>query len=387
MAQARKGSKINSKLAFLIFGEQGTWKSSLCLDFAKMTRPDGTPFRVLYIDAESGSVDDRLELLEEEGINLENLYIIYTQSFKEVQQYLKKIANKEPFYELDEEGNETEEIVKDADGNDFFPDAVVIDGTTVLHMTQQESLLRLSEKRASVRATRDKLLGDERAVKIQGAGLEHKDWQRIKFIGNDLVLNLLAIDVNFAITAREKAETKTVKNGDKIESVATGKIIPDGFKDLGYNVKTVLHTYSEEDGTISAQVLGKDRTMMFAQNEIISRPSLTAWQPIIDKSKGRKSFTLSNNIEKSIQKDKIIYEQEIMGISNATTGSVQDEKQVGNVNILEEIRNVFKALSPTKKKAFIPAVSKIVDIQKASELSNITDEEKLKEILEVVQQL
>jgi hypothetical protein len=387
MAQARKGSKINSKLAFLIFGKQGTWKSSLCLDFAKMTRPDGTPFRVLYIDAESGSIDDRLELLEEEGINLENIYIIYTQSLKEVQMYLKKIANKEKFYELDEDGEETEEIIKDADGNDFFPDAVVIDGTTILFITQQESLLRLSEKRASVKANKNNLLGDEKVVQIQNAGLELKDWNRLRFVGNDLVLNLLALDIHFAITAREKTATTNIKTGDKVENVSTGEVIPDGFKELGYNVKTVLHTYSEEDGTISAQVLGKDRTRMFTQNEIISRPSLTAWQPVIDKSKGRKSFILSNNIEKSIQKDKIIYEQEIMGISNATTGSVQDEKQVGNVNILEEIRNVFKALSPTKKKAFIPAVSKIVDIQKASELSNITDEEKLKEILEVVQKL
>ena len=387
MAQARKGSKINSKLAFLIFGKQGTWKSSLCLDFAKMTRPDGTPFRVLYIDAESGSIDDRLELLEEEGINLENIYIIYTQSLKEVQMYLKKIANKEKFYELDEDGEETEEIIKDADGNDFFPDAVVIDGTTILFITQQESLLRLSEKRASVKANKNNLLGDEKVVQIQNAGLELKDWNRLRFVGNDLVLNLLALDIHFAITAREKTATTNIKTGDKVENVSTGEVIPDGFKELGYNVKTVLHTYSEEDGTISAQVLGKDRTRMFTQNEIISRPSLTAWQPVIDKSKGRKSFILSNNIEKSIQKDKIIYEQEIMGISNATTGSVQDEKQVGNVNILEEIRNVFKALSPTKNKAFIPAVSKIVDIQKASELSNITDEEKLKEILEVVQKL
>lgn len=387
MAQARKGSKINSKLAFLIFGEQGTWKSSLCLDFAKMKRPDGTSFRVLYIDAESGSIDDRLDLLEEEGFNLENIYIVYTQSLKEVQQYLKKIANKEPFYELDDDGNETEEIVIDADGNSFFPDAVVIDGTTILHMTQQESLLRLSEKRASVRATRDKLLGDERAVKIQGAGLEHKDWQRIKFIGNDLVLNLLAVDVHFAVTAREKAETKTVKNGDKIESVVTGKIIPDGFKDLGYNVKTVLHTYSEEDGTISAQVLGKDRTLIFAPNTIIPRPSLTAWQPIIDKSKGRKSFTLSNNIEKSIQKDKIIYEQEIMGISNTTTGSVQDKNPTGNTNIIDEIKSVYKSLSAIKRKAFVPTVSKVTEIQSAKDIDNITDEETLKQILQAVQQL
>lgn len=387
MAQARKGSKIKSKLAFLIYGKQGTWKSSLCLDFAKMKRPDGTPFRVLYIDAESGSIDDRLDKLEEDGVNLENLYIIYTQSLKEVQMYLKKIANKEKFYELDDEGNETEEIVKDADGNDFFPDAVVIDGTTILYMTQQESLLRLSEKRASVKANKNNLLGDEKAVQIQNAGLELKDWNRLKFVGNDLVLNLLALDIHFAVTAREKAVTTNIKNGNKVENISTGEVTPDGFKDLGYNVKTVLHTFTEEDGTISAQVLGKDRTMVFAQNEIIPRPSLTAWQSIIDKSTNRTSFVISNNIDKSIKTDQIIYEKEILGTSEATTSSVQDENPTGDINTLEEIRNVYKSLSATKKKAFIPTVSKIIEIQSLKDIGNITDEEKLKEILEVVQQL
>ena len=387
MAQARKGSKIKNKLAFLIFGKQGTWKSSLCLDFAKMKRPDGTPFRVLYIDAESGSIDDRLDILEEEGINLENLYIIYTQSLKEVQQYLKKIANKEKFYELDEDGNETEDVVKDADGNDFFPDAVVIDGTTILYMTQQESLLRLSEKRASVKANKNNLLGDEKTVQIQNAGLELKDWNRLKFVGNDLVLNLLALDIHFAVTAREKAVTTNIKSGDKIENISTGELIPDGFKDLGYNVKTVLHTYSEEDGTISAQVMGKDRTMVFAQNEIISRPSLLSWQSVIDKSKDRQSFVLSNNMDKSIKTDQIIYEKEITGVSEVTTSSVQDENPTGDINTLEEIRNVYKSLSATKKKAFIPTVSKIIEIQSLKDIGNITDEDKLKEILQAVQQL
>ena len=387
MAQARKGSKIKSKLAFLIYGKQGTWKSSLCLDFAKMKRPDGTPFRVLYIDAESGSIDDRLDKLEEDGVNLENLYIIYTQSLKEVQMYLKKIANKEKFYELDDEGNETEEIVKDADGNDFFPDAVVIDGTTILYMTQQESLLRLSEKRASVKANKNNLLGDEKAVQIQNAGLELKDWNRLKFVGNDLVLNLLALDIHFAVTAREKAITTNIKNGDKVENISTGEVAPDGFKDLGYNVKTVLHTFTEEDGTISAQVLGKDRTMVFAQNEIIPRPSLTAWQSIIDKSTNRTSFVISNNIDKSIKTDQIIYEKEILGTSEVTTGFVQDENPTGDINTLEEIRNVYKSLSATKKKAFIPTVSKIIEIQSLKDIGNITDEDKLKEILQEVRQL
>ena len=160
MARGRQASKVKSKLAFLIYGEQGTWKSSMCLEFAKMKRDDGKPFRVLYIDAESGSVDDYIDRLENEGVNTENIYIIYTQSLKEVSEILKKIANREQLYSYDDEGNETDEVIKDADGNDFFPDAVVIDGTTVLHMTQQESLLRLSEKRASVKANKDNLIGD-----------------------------------------------------------------------------------------------------------------------------------------------------------------------------------------------------------------------------------
>ena len=304
-----------------------------------------------------------------------------------MQQYLKKIANKEKFYELDEDGNETEDVVKDADGNDFFPDAVVIDGTTILYMTQQESLLRLSEKRASVKANKNNLLGDEKTVQIQNAGLELKDWNRLKFVGNDLVLNLLALDIPFAVTAREKAVTTNIKSGDKIENISTGELIPDGFKDLGYNVKTVLHTYSEEDGTISAQVMGKDRTMVFAQNEIISRPSLLSWQSVIDKSKDRQSFVLSNNMDKSIKTDQIIYEKEITGVSEATTGSVQDENPTGDINTLEEIRNVYKSLSATKKKAFIPTVSKIIEIQSLKDIGNITDEDKLKEILQAVQQL
>ena len=385
MAQGRKGSKTQSKLAFLIFGKQGTWKSSLCLDFAKMKRPDGTPFRVLYIDAESGSIDDRLDILEEEGINLENIYILYTQSLKEVEVYLKKIANKEAFYELDEDGMETEEVIKDADGNNFFPDAVVIDGTSILYMTQQESLLRLSEKRASVKANRDKLLGDEKTVKIQGAGLELKDWNRLKFVGNDLILNLLALNIHFAVTAREKAVTENIKNGDKIETVVTGEVVPEGFKDLGYNAKTVLHTYTEEDGSVSAQVLGKDRTLVCKQGEIIERPSLLLWQAVIDKSKDRKEFVLSNNMNKSIQKDQAIYEKELVGDTQNT--DIQETNKQNEINILDEIRNIYKSLPANKKKAVIPLVSKITPVESLKDISNITDEEILKQILETIKEL
>ena len=276
-------------------------------------------------------------------------------------------------------------MIKDADGNNFFPDAVVIDGTSILYMTQQESLLRLSEKRASVKANRDKLLGDEKTVKIQGAGLELKDWNRLKFVGNDLILNLLALNIHFAVTAREKAVTENIKNGDKIETVVTGEVVPEGFKDLGYNAKTVLHTYTEEDGSVSAQVLGKDRTLVCKQGEIIERPSLLLWQTVIDKSKDRKEFVLSNNMNKSIQKDQAIYEKELIGdISNIDT---QETNKQNEINILDEIRNIYKLLPANKKKAVIPSVSKITPVESLKDISNITDKEILTQILETIKQL
>ena len=79
MAIGRGGSKVRTNLAFLLYGEQGTWKSSLCLEFMKFKREDGKPFRVLYIDPEQGSIDSYLEDYENEGYDLRKIYIIYTQ--------------------------------------------------------------------------------------------------------------------------------------------------------------------------------------------------------------------------------------------------------------------------------------------------------------------
>lgn len=90
MATGRGGNKIKSKLGFLVYGEQGTWKSSLCLEFMKMKREDGKPFRVLYIDAEQGSIDDYLDDYADEGYDLRNIYIVYTQSLSEVKDFIKK---------------------------------------------------------------------------------------------------------------------------------------------------------------------------------------------------------------------------------------------------------------------------------------------------------
>ena len=107
MARARIATQTQSKLGMILFGEEGTGKSTLALQLAYFKRPDGKPFRVLYIDNENGSIDDFLGNLEADGIDVGNIYIVYTQSLGETRAYINKVKNKEDFYELDENGNET----------------------------------------------------------------------------------------------------------------------------------------------------------------------------------------------------------------------------------------------------------------------------------------
>ena len=138
MARARIANQTQSKLAMILFGEEGTGKSTLALQLAYFKRPDGEPFRVLYIDNENGSIDDFIGNLEDDGIDTRNIYIVYTQSLGETRTYINKVKNKEDFYELDENGNETENVVVDADGKPFRADAIVVDGTTILNLTTKQ---------------------------------------------------------------------------------------------------------------------------------------------------------------------------------------------------------------------------------------------------------
>ena len=78
MARSRSGGAVQSKIQMILFGAPFTGKSTLALQSAYLKRPDGKPFRVLYIDPESGSVDDYLPALEANGVDLQNIYIVYT---------------------------------------------------------------------------------------------------------------------------------------------------------------------------------------------------------------------------------------------------------------------------------------------------------------------
>lgn len=354
MAKARKAGKTQSKLITLLYGKQGTGKSTLAMQLAYFHNPDGSPFKILYLDAEGGSIDDYLGELEENGVNLDNIYIVYTQSLAEVRQYINKVKNNEDFYELDDEGEETDEVVLDADGKPFRADAIVVDGTTILNMTVKQGLIQFSQKRNKVKADAANLVGDARTVKIEGASLEIKDYGTINYRGQDFVLDLLASGVHCVITARETEEKVSVKDQEgKITSVGTGEFIPEGFKEMGYNVKTEIRLYREndEDETVYAKIV-KDRTKVHRNGEIVEDPSMLDWQVVIDKTANHNSFVLGNALTKAVEIEQDLYSKEVLqsvGDSTANIQSTTPEEVKSPDALRAEINAYIKTLSPVKK--------------------------------------
>ena len=382
MARGRIASQTQSKLAMILFGEEGTGKSSLALQLSYFKRPDGKPFRILYIDNENGSIDDFIENVENDGIDTRNIYIVYTQSLGETEEYINKVKNNEDFMVLDEDGEETDEIVLDAEGNPFRADAVVVDGTSILKISTQQGLTEFSKKRNAVKAKAAGLVGDERLVRIEGAQMELKDFQTLNFKGQNVVLDLMSCGAHFIITARETEEKQSVKDKNgQITSISTGRKIPDGFKGMSYNVKTVIRMFKDEEGNFCADI-SKDRTGVH-NNEIVEDLSLLDWQTVIDKTKDKQQFVVKNDLNKAVDIETKIYSKEIeksVGISDETDSTPFDTAS----ELVGEINSKMKSFSVTDKAAAkkaledkgLPASPKAIKAE--------TSEDTLKQVLEVL---
>ena len=389
MAKGRIAKQAKTKLNMIIYGASFSGKTTLASQLAYYKREDGSPFRVLYIDAETGGLDSYLDLMEANGVNLGNIYILYTQSLTEVRQYIAKVKNSEDLYELDEDGNETDEIVKDAEGLPFRADAIVIDGATILNLTTQSGLVEFSKKRNKVKADKDGLIGDARLVKIEGAGLEIKDWNTIKFKGQDLILDLMSSGVHCITTCRETDEKESIRTEDgQIASVSTGRKIPDGFKGLEYNTNTVLRTFIDpETNQICAQVL-KDRTGVHSVGEIIEDPTLLDWQVVLDRNKGKDNFVLKNDLTKAVEVEQELYAKEVLGRVGVPAEEIETSEN-NNTNTVTpdelraEINATIKAMTPVQKTEM---KKKLTEAGLPTAFKSVTDIEVLKTVLSIVKQ-
>lgn len=379
MARARSGSVIKPKLNMLFYGDPGVGKSTMAMQIAHFKRDDGTPFRVLVLDAESGGCEECLAELEDNGVDLRNIYMVYSQSQKEIKDYISKVRDHEPFYELDENGDETDDIVKDACGEDFHPDALILDGTSVLKLVSSQSLLDLSRKRNKIKAEKSGATAEEKFVAVSNANLELKDYSQLNYSGQDLVLSLMACGAHVILTAREKDETISVKGDDgKTTSVSTGKRVYDSFKGMDYNTKTLVRLFRDDLGQVCAEVL-KDRTRVYSAGEIIENPSLLAWESVIQNGKDRKDFTLRNDLDKAIDTDQAIFEKQMLG-SNVT--SEDKPAAVGSVDSLRAaIKSAVAKLSNEGKQEM---KKKLTDANLPTNFAKVTDANVLQQILNIV---
>lgn len=377
--KARKGSKVQKLISMLVYGEQGTWKSSIGMEAGALKRNDGKPMRVLVFDAEFGGIDTALEeKAQEYGFDLENFYILYTESYSDIMKYLDKVKNNEDFYELDENGEETDEVVLDADGQPFRADFIVIDGSTVVYNASSIAKVKFSEKRAKVKAKNSGLNAEETAVKVQGADLEFKDYKKLNTeMSQELILKLISTGVHHYISARETDEKRTeiyFENGEKkTTSVPTGKKIPEGFKNMGYNVGTVMRLYIDEElGGVKGEIINKDRTKVHSQGEIIDNPSLLDYQIVIDGNKGKKKVDISPTFGDSIDKE---YNKEL------EENNMKEKELSTPEEYHEKIKNILKDLDLNKKRT-LPNLLKEKNLPKS--YTSLTDIDKLKLYVEII---
>lgn len=398
MAQMRRGGQsVQSKLGFLIYGDMGTWKSSLAAELGKMVNEKGEPMKVLYLDTENGSIDDLLNAWEEEGTDTSNIVILNTVSLEEVKNFIKQATNanaKNPIINeyIDEEGKNVKEQILNADGSVFIPDAIVIDSMSVLHDVVQQSTIQMSEKRAAIKAQNNGVVGAAKAVAVETAGIEIKDYQKIDHRGKEILLDLMASGKHFVVTSREKKVTKSEKINGQIQMIDTGEVVAKGFKEMGYNVKTVLHTFINEDGVVCAQIINKDRTRVHHQNEIIECPSLLDWQKVINKNVDREEFIIKNTIQEAIEKDKELQVKELVKSVGEDSLNEKDftltEEAIKSLDALKvEMKDIItKIRNQDKDKTLMTKLSKLYTDNGIKEKNpdNYKDVESLQKVKDIV---
>lgn len=376
----RKASETRAKLRMLVYGPQFSGKSTYAGFIAGLKRSDGTDFRVFYVDTETGSIDNYVKNLAADGINPENVMIASTQSLAEVQDVIRTITNNDDFE--DDDGN----VILDGYGLPFRTDALVIDSASILKMTAQQGLISFSQRRARFRANLSGATGEEKFVKVEGAGMEQKDWGTLNFKGQSLILDLNASGVNYIVICREKDEKENKIVDGKSVSIATGRKLPDGFAGQEYNVDTVIRMYRNNDEykTVHA-FFEKDRTGVHEAGDDVEDPTIFEYQDLLNATANNKNVVIKNGLNDAV-KTEVKLNARDLGLDE---DDVADEVHVDAVNneptadsIKAKLNDLIASASPVKKSAAQKAVN-------AAGLStafrSMTDIEELKKVAAIME--
>ena len=203
------------------------------------------------------------------------------------------------------------------------------------------------------------------------------------YAGQKLVLSLMALPIHVIMTAREKEEMVSSKNADgQFVSTPTGKTLPDSFKGVDYNIKTMIRMFRNEDDEVCYSV-EKDRTKTFNVGDVVVNPSLTAFEKTINKGAGRQEFAIKNDLDDAIQKDKQIFEKEMLG--DIANDSIIQGNSDGNADdIIASINEVMRAMTQIerdKKKAALASASLPAS---PATIKKITDIDTLNQILTII---
>lgn len=376
----RSAFSVRKKIRMLIYGEQFTGKSTFASQFAYFKRDDGTDFRVLYIDTEGGSMDNIIDDLRSNGVKEQNFLIASTQSLAEVLNYIKKITDNEDFLD------ENDEVILDSYGDPFRVDALVIDSATILNIVARQGLAEFSKRRAKVKAEAAGLVGDAKAVKVEGAGMELKDYNTLNYKGQSLILDLNASGVNYIVTCREKNETESVKDDKgQISSIPTGRKIPDGFKGQEYNVDTEIRLFrSPDDDSVVMAYFVKDRTKLHGSCETVENPSLLEYREILDKSAANKEYIIKNGLNDAVKTEMELTMRDL-GIEDSEPEKPADAPKADNdVDTLraKARKLIADCSSPVKKAAAQKAVK---DAGLPTALTKITDAAVMAQVLAIME--
>lgn len=380
----RSAFSVRKKIRMLIYGEQFTGKSTFASQFAYFKRDDGTDFRVLYIDTEGGSMDNIIDDLRSNGVKEQNFLIASTQSLAEVLDYIKKITDNEDFLD------ENDEVILDSYGSPFRVDALVIDSATILNIVARQGLAEFSKRRAKVKAEAAGLVGDAKAVKVEGAGMELKDYNTLNYKGQSLILDLNASGVNYIVTCREKNETESVKDDKgQISSIPTGRKIPDGFKGQEYNVDTEIRLFrSPDDDSVVMAYFVKDRTKLHGSCDTVENPSLLEYREILDKSAANKEYIIKNGLNDAVKTEMELTMRDL-GIDEEETAKKEanEEAEASAGPTVDTLRNKARKLisdctNPVKKANAQKAVK---DAGLPTAFSKVTDINVMKQIVSIVE--